>query len=113
MKFSYRLARLCGSVHDRANVVFAPAPLSNGGGDAEDVSGQGEELLFSAVGNRINVFELTKVRDFLLSRPHESSPVVLPSCAYPARQPNSPPSPTVIITPAHLIYATGGVSVRH
>jgi periodic tryptophan protein 2 len=54
MKFSYRLARLCGSVHDGANVVFASLPASSGS------EGENEELLFSAVGNRVSVFELTR-----------------------------------------------------
>ena len=54
MKFSYRLARLCGSVHDGANVVFATTPETN------------DELLFSAVGNRISVFELTQHSSYTL-----------------------------------------------
>ena len=59
MKFSYQLARLCGSVHDGANVVFVTLPPS--------VSGEpGDELLFSAVGNRISVFELTKHTSYTL-----------------------------------------------
>ena len=53
MKFSYRLARLCGSVHDGGNVVFA-------------TTADNEELLFSAVGNRISVFELTRHSSYTL-----------------------------------------------
>jgi periodic tryptophan protein 2 len=56
MKFSYRLARLCGSVHDGANVVFATTAGPAGG----------DELLFSAVGNRISVFELTQHSSYTL-----------------------------------------------
>lgn len=58
MKFSYRLARLCGSVHDGANVVFATLPAGPGE--------EGDELLFSAVGNRVSVFELTKHTSYTL-----------------------------------------------
>lgn len=59
MKFSYKLSKLCGSVHDGANVVFVTLPPENVGED-------GEELLFSAVGNRVSVFELTKHSSYTL-----------------------------------------------
>jgi len=63
MKFSYSLARLCGSVHDGANVVFATLPPAPGSGPD---GGAGDELLFSAVGNRVSVFELTKHASYTL-----------------------------------------------
>ena len=58
MKFTYRLARVCGSVHDRANLVFARSPQAGAGSE--------DEVLFSAVGNRVAVFELTKHTTYVL-----------------------------------------------
>ncbi len=66
MKFSYRLARLCGSVHDGANVAFATLPHSTGAAIIEGGEALADELLFSAVGNRISVFELTRHTSYTL-----------------------------------------------
>ena len=53
-------------MHDRANVAFARDPLSSRSSDSSSTGGVSDELLFSAVGNRVNVFELTKHTSYTL-----------------------------------------------